>query len=244
MEIRIAICDDEELICKQVGDMIESILTQDYGKKNVLHTIDIFSDGQSLCEKLKEKTYDLIFLDIELPDTDGVTIGSYIRETLQDEKTQIAYISAKSQYAIKLFDFRPINFLVKPITSEAVKKVIDKYIAIETKGMDSFKMRRGKHIHMIHYEDILYFESKERKIFVHCVKPELDVAYYDNMDKVYESIKQSDFLYIHKSFLVNFRYVQEYSYEKVKMVDGTEIPISQSKRKEIREKMQKLLCEE
>ena len=244
MEIKIAICDDEELICRQIRDMIEHIIEQDYRKKNILHTIDAYTDGQSLCENLKQNSYDLIFLDIELPDTDGVTIGSYIREQLQDEKTQIAYISAKSQYAIKLFDFRPINFLVKPITSDAVKKVIDKYIAIETKGMDSFKIKKGRHIHMIHYEDILYFESKERKVFVHCVKPELDVAYYDNLDKVYDSMKHSGFLYIHKSFLVNFRYVQEYSYEKVKMVDGTEIPISQSKRKEIREEMQKLLCEE
>lgn len=244
MEIRIAICDDEELICKQIKDMIEQILERDYGKNTFICTVDRFGEGQSLCENLKEKSYDLIFLDIELPDTDGVAIGSYIREQLQDEKTQIAYISAKAQYAIELFDFRPINFLVKPITSDAVKKVIDKYIAIEINGMDTFKIKKGKHIHLIHYEDILYFESKERKVFVHCVKPELDVAYYDNLDKVYATIKERKFLYIHKSFLVNFRYVQEYSYDKVKMVDGTQLPISQSKRKEIREEMQKLLCEE
>ncbi len=74
--------------------------------------------------------YDLLFLDIELPQINGVAVGRYIRETIKNEIIQIAYISSKQKYAMELFEMHPINYLVKPLTYEKIAKVIDKFLLI------------------------------------------------------------------------------------------------------------------
>ena len=51
---------------------------------------------------MKSNPYDLIFLDIELPRMNGVAVGKYIRESLNNETVQIAYISSKQQYAMDI----------------------------------------------------------------------------------------------------------------------------------------------
>ena len=88
MQINIGICDDERVLCTQLEETLIEILI----KEKVEYEIEVFWTGKSLCESMKERKYDLIFLDIELPDMDGIAIGSYIRETLHDEQVQIAYL--------------------------------------------------------------------------------------------------------------------------------------------------------
>ena len=72
----------------------------------------------------------MLFLDIELPKMNGVAVGQYIRETLKNETIQIAYISSKQEYAMELFEMRPINFLVKPLYEKKIENVIDKFLQL------------------------------------------------------------------------------------------------------------------
>ena len=126
MEIQIAVCDDELEICMQIEKQLIYILDE----LSFKYDIDCFLTGEELCNEMKKERYDLIFLDIELPNMSGVQIGKYIRETLKNEIVQIAYISSKQEYAMELFDFRPINFLIKPLTYKNIRKVIDKYMIV------------------------------------------------------------------------------------------------------------------
>ena len=106
--MQVIICDDEFSTCVQLENYIEKYSQEHFIKAD----IDVFYDGESLCEYLKSSSsVDLLFLDIELPKCNGVEVGKYIREKLNNEIVQIAYISAKTEYAMELFDYRPINFL-------------------------------------------------------------------------------------------------------------------------------------
>ena len=74
----------------------------------------MFYDGESLCEYLKSSSsVDLLFLDIELPKCNGVEVGKYIREKLENEETEIIYISSKTNYAMKLFLMQTDGFSCK-----------------------------------------------------------------------------------------------------------------------------------
>ena len=55
----------------------------------------------------------------------GVEIGKYIRKKLENNVAQIVYISSKKSYAMELFENRPFDFLIKPLTEEAIKKVLN-----------------------------------------------------------------------------------------------------------------------
>ena len=84
--LKIAICDDETSQC----DELEKILSDILDDKNIIFDIDLFYSGKGLCGELNRIKYDLVLLDIELPDVNGIGIGRYIRETLKNETMQIA----------------------------------------------------------------------------------------------------------------------------------------------------------
>ncbi len=108
----VAVCDDNEFVCRE----IEKILEDDC---NV--ALDVFFSGERLYEAMVRGTcFDLIFLDIELAKMNGVAVADKIRNELANEVTSIVYISAKEEYAMKLFKTRPLDFIVKPFTKEQI----------------------------------------------------------------------------------------------------------------------------
>lgn len=229
MEIRIAICDDELYICSQ----IESILIDILQHMAVKFEIEVFESGESLCKELERQSFDIIFLDIELPQISGIEVGRYIRNYLKNEIMQIAYISGKKGYAIELFDFWPINFLVKPLDREKVAKVIDKYFIITEQDNHVFEYKKRTEYYKISMSKILYFESNKRKVKIYTIDGKVD-EFYESMENIYAAVKNHNFLFIHKSIIVNYRFIKKISYEKVLMIDDRELPISQSRRKAIK----------
>ena len=234
MYISVAVCDDYLPVCSKLEDILVSI----FNELSIKYDIDIFDSGKTLCDEMRRTNYDIIFLDIQLPKMSGVDIGKYIREDLKNEVVQIAYISAKEDYAMELFDYRPINFLVKPISYEKIKKVIDKYLVISEQDNHIFTYKKGYEFFKVSISDILYFENNNRKVSI-VTKENID-EFYDSMENIYAAVKANKFLFIHKSTIVNYRYIKKFGYEQVTMTDGRIFSISQSRRKSIREMHMKI----
>lgn len=224
--IKIAICDDNSIICTT----LEQILIRLLNKMPVKYDIDIFNTGERICEYLKKETYHIIFLDIELPEKSGIDVGIYLRETLQNDITQIAFISSHKHYANSLFDLRPINFLVKPLIEEKVKKVMDTYFRITKHNEQIFSYRKGTTHYNILLDKIIFFENINRKIKIVTIDSEDE--FYDNIEQLYEKLNDYNFLLIHKSYLINFRYIKTMKYDQVTMINDMVLPISQTRRKE------------
>ena len=103
----IAICDDEVSTCSE----IESMILEYIEEKCIQAEVVIWYSGVSLQKHLRqEQRMDLIFLDIELAEHNGVAVGHFIRNELNDEKTYIVYVSSKQHYAMSLFKTRPLIF--------------------------------------------------------------------------------------------------------------------------------------
>lgn len=229
MQINIAICDDELEICGQ----LESLLIEILNKKELEYNIDVFNRGKALCNEMKKEEYDLVFLDIELPEMNGINIGRYIREELGNEQVQIVYVSSKQEYAMELFEFRPMNFLVKPIKEDKIIQVIDKYLVISKQKNRFFEYKKGYELHKVSLSKILYFENNGRKITMTTEDDKVD--FYSSIENIYQRVKRDRFLFIHKSIIINYDYIKKIGYEKIEMLDGEIFPISQSRRKVIRE---------
>lgn len=160
---RIAICDDELMICSQIEDIILKISNEISEKIEV----EVFYSGEELCEyMLNQSNFDLIFLDIELKLLNGVQVGRKIREEMKNDIVQIVYISGKQGYAMDLFEIRPMNFLVKPLSKEKITQVVKKFIELSRRGNQYFQFNIGKTLYKIPLKDILYFESEMKKIKV------------------------------------------------------------------------------
>ena len=222
--MKIAICDDEIIICSQ----IEKILTEIFLHKSIDADIDLFYSGERLCEEM-----DLIFLDIEFPNMNGVETGKYIRKVLNNNITQIAYISSKQEYAMELFKVHPLDFLKKPLDKEQLEELIDDYITISGAQKEVFRYKKGYSSHKIEVQKIMYFVRDNRKVSMYTT--EGVETFYESLESIYDRIKNYGFLFIHKSYMVNYRYIQVIKYDSVIMSDNAEFSISQSRRKQIRE---------
>ena len=227
--IRIAIVDDADIICES----IERFLT-DFSKEHGIGiTFDSFYSGDEIKSKLQNTYYDCIFLDIEIGTVSGIDVSRYLRETLKNETTEIIYISQHRQYAIDLFDFDPISFLLKPIDPQKLNHALMKLLKRLKINEAVFTFPIGKELYRVPLKDILYFESSDHKIIMHTLTD--SHTFYDKMERLVSLLETQKFLFVHKSFLVNSKHIQKYEYESLLMNNGETIPIAQSKRKAIRE---------
>lgn len=168
---------------------------------------------------------------------DGVQLGRLIREELQNERISIVYISSKETYAMSLFQVRPLDFLIKPITNQKVEAVLEKFIRLKEIGKNEFHYQSGKSLYRLYLDEILYFACNGRKIEIYTEGGKRE--FYGNMRELWQQVEGKGFWLIHKSYIVNSAYVSAYHYDFVEMVDGTQLPISQKYRKEMKENLMK-----
>lgn len=225
---RIAICDDNEAVCSKIENIID-----DFFKTEIIrYEIDSFQSGEELLKELDDHVkYDLIYLDIELSQLSGIMVGHYIREHLLDDCTQIAFISAKTSYALELFQIRPIHFLVKPFTPKQVIDILEKAMELQGRQIKLFGYKTGKLENRIPYKEILYFSSDAKKIIVH-KKRGLDY-FYGKLSEL--KLPSADFIQIHKSYIINKQYVIRFKFDSVRLTNEEVLPISRIYRKTVRE---------
>jgi len=162
--LRIAICDDETGTCSEIENRI-----LDFARHNALQIeTEVFYSGETFYRSVQEDcSFDLVFLDIQLVRLDGVQVCRQIREQLGNEKISIVYISSKETYAMSLFQVRPLDFLIKPVTEEKVAAALEKFIRLKKADKIEFYFHAGKSLYRFCLEEIRYFACCGKKIQIH-----------------------------------------------------------------------------
>ncbi len=227
--INIAICDDEKAICSQ----LENILLEYSNSAYLKIDVSIFYNGESLLDYLNQGNFfDLIFLDIELGQINGVEVGRQIRKVLKNFESEIVYISGNDGYDRQLFDVQPLHFIPKPIIESFV--IDDLKLALERTGRSGgfFKYQKGYNTYKIPISEIIYFESLNREIKI--VTLNKTDCFYGRLEDVSFNVSKHQFLQIHRSYLINYNHANVLRYSEVVMSNGETLPISRTKRQEFR----------
>lgn len=232
--MQIAICDDEVGTCSDIENMI-----LDYACGHALQIeTEVFYSGETLYRSIEEQCmYDMIFLDIQLLALDGVQVGKLIRERLNNEKVSIVYISSNETYAMSLFQVRPMDFLIKPITKDKIVSTLDKFMHLKEVNKQEFYYKMGKSLYRLYIDEIHYFACKAKKIEIYTNAGKTD--FYSGMREVWKQVEGKGFITIHKSYIINTVYVSIYHYDSVQMSDGTVLPVSQKYRKILKDRLTK-----
>ncbi len=248
--------------------MIKALLIDDdenlrEGMKGLLRrfapTIKIIGEADSVAtgivamDSLKPQ---VVFLDIQLNDGTGFDILEKLAAKNETIKTNIVFITAHEQYAIKAFRFSALDFLLKPVDPEELQKVIRKiesvienrndYSHIDLllenirKKVDNFKriaLSTSDGIHLFDISDIIRCESTDNytKFYIKNNKP---VLISKTLKEYEELLTPHKFERIHQSHLINLNYLKSYIKRDggyVVMEDGSRLPISQRKRERLKE---------
>ncbi len=228
---RIGICDDDKILCALLEEQLHALSAG----FSIKFETEVWYSGESLESDLKKGIkLDILFLDIELLQKNGIEVGTFIRDELEDTDTHIVYISSKEGYAMQLFQIQPLDFLIKPISQEKLKAVLSRSMKRKRNEESCFEYQKGSSFFRIPVKEILYFMSMDKRILI--IKRNGQEEFYGKLKNVAKQLP-ADFLMIHQSYIIHQEYVSEYSYESVKMMNGDVLSISKPYRKEVRAKV-------
>lgn len=227
----IAICDDSIIDSAEIEDMLQYIAK----REDIKIETDIFYDGNTLVDYIYNgKRYDIIYLDIEMRDKNGVDAAKEIRNI--DTKALIIYVTNYESFAKEVFEVAAFRFLTKPINVDKFEQYfIDAQREI-TNNMKYFRYQYNKISYRILIDDIMYFQSDKRVTYI--ITRNESRKCYGRINDIEKKLFDANicFYRIHQSFLVNPRYVVEYYYNTMILVDGTTLNISENRRKKVSER--------
>jgi len=218
--------DDEPMALE-----IIKALCQNIPYLNLSHTFTQVSKAQN---HLKNYPTDLIFLDIQMPDLDGIKLYKSIKQDVM-----VIFTTAYSKYAIDGFDLNAVDFLLKPISAErfqlACNRVKELYTYNKSNNQKdtALYVRSEYSLVKIPYSDILYIETLGDyvKIFTPNNSPVLTLS---SLKNIYEKLPSDRFIRVHRSYIVQLSKIDSIR-GKVIYLKSIKIPIGASYRKALNE---------
>ena len=216
--MRVVICDDNKEICRILKEKVSLIIP---GAE-----VHSFYSGQELLKAQIDP--DILLLDIRMPGMDGMDVAVKLRD--HGWKKILIFITGEKDRVFHAFDVQAFHFLVKPVRDEQLKEVLTRALSLlneESKGSGTEERyisvkTTTSHIR-INLSDIIYAEVFNRKTVIYTATDEIE--YYGQLSDL-EKLAGKDFYRVHRSFLVNLRYVELYNGKLIRLTNGKEIPMA------------------
>ena len=222
--MRIAVCDDEELFRIEFKSVLDKVLI------NAEYDIDTFSGGSSLYEAFLKNPFDLVFLDIEMPGIDGITLAKRLRAV--SENVQIVFLTSHIEYALEGYEVNALRYLVKPVDMNKLSEVL-KYIQDKKNNSRQIMIKQEGEEIVIDLSDIIYMESMDKNVRIVTSKSEYITRY--NISDYEEELKNSGFLRIHRGYLISLSKVKKIVKNDVVMDGDISLPVSRSNIKTLKD---------
>lgn len=218
MTIHCIALDDEPLALQ--------IIAQYCSKISYLQLDQVFTNPDEAKEYLKSNKVDLLFLDIQMPDINGLQFYKSLTS-----KPPVVFTTAFKDYAVEGFNVDAIDYLLKPFEFDRFLKAIYKskeyieFLASQELQMSSIYVKVNYEMMKINLKDIELIEALDDYIKIH-IKP-YPVLTLMTLKGILEKLPETLFARIHRSYIIPLQKVEKFSKNKV-VINGKEIPIGSS----------------
>ena len=198
MILTCAIIDDEPL----AAELLES-----YAKKTPeLHLVGVYGSAVEAIKELRNNPVDLLFLDIQMPELSGMEFAGIL-----PKKTKVIFTTAFDRYAIDGYKVNAVDYLLKPISYDSfvlsVNRVLERCRDVDRQDVmsaDGFVYVKSEYkLVKINFDDILYIEGVKDYIKIYFRDRRKPVMSLMNMKKLEDYLPKSQFMRVHRSFIVN-----------------------------------------
>lgn len=232
MTYTIAVCDDEQM---QI-DIIKNHLIKYSIDTNIEFYIDEYISGKQLIEKYKsvKSPYDIIFLDMEMPDMKGLEAAAAIRE-LPDRNVSIAFVTSYPEYMQDSFDVQASQYIIKPVVYEQLAKKLDIIIKCINASYTNIKVISEKSGERVLYlDDVICIETeKSAKLLVTTTSETfLIMAKLSDLER---ELKDKDFISVHRTCLANMKYIRKFNADSLEFTSGKTVNLSRRRLPEVKE---------
>lgn len=234
MMLRIAIVDDEKNILQYISDKIKKSIE----KLSVNAQIESFSDSKELIRKFQNECFDIIFLDLEMPELDGLQTAEIIRKDYPN--VIIAIVTNRDDLVFSTFQYDVSAFIRKKYFNEEIDSVIERiYNKVKNKA-SKYILKTEKGELLFHSDDIVYIESENHNIYLH-EKSGNKIKIFYTLEKLNEIVSSEVFIRCHSGIIVNFNYIYSINKENISLTNNTFVPLSRNRKKEVKQGFQRYM---
>lgn len=216
---RLAICDDNQ------ADVIylSSFLEKWAEKAEKALKIESFPSAETfLFQYEEEKSFDILLLDIEMGDMNGIELARKIRR--ENHSVQIIFITGYMEYIAEGYDVEALHYLLKPVTEEKLYGVLDRAAErLKSKEKELCLTLPGS-VTRIALCEIRYLEVRRNYVTIHGAE---DYTVKKTLNELEEELDGS-FCRTGRSYIVNLHFVKKITRTQVILKDGREIPLSRN----------------
>lgn len=234
--LKIAVCDDDIAYAEKLK-LIVSALFKDM---NIATDIYVYNDPKILVRDHYDIEFRLMFLDIDMPEISGIQLASMLRAS--KSKAALIFVSNHSHFVFETFRYSPFRFVRKDWLDTELPEAIQAFCSevLNKKPMVNLTLDDRKII-TENAEEIIYFFSLRHDIYYfsqHGTKRLYAREY--TMEKIEKIFLPHGFLRIHKSYLVNYRYIYQIGRNSVSLIlkDSEELPVSHRRSTDIKKQYQ------
>ena len=184
-----------------------------------LEIIAAVEDGAAALEALEERTPDLMFLDIQMPEMTGLEVARHV-----GSRSHVVFVTAYDQYAIQAFEAGAVDYVLKPVTDERLALTLERLkgkSATPPQDLNSVLAQIGAHLNagkarlqwikatvgqnlrLIPVADVLFFQSDEK--YTRVVTTDAEALIKTPIRELLDGLDPGEFWQIHRSTLVNVR---------------------------------------
>lgn len=231
--MNIAVCDDQKEMTNTIHNLIKNYLDE---KTNGLNNIRSYFDGDSLLSDIQAgKSFDIIFLDIEMPSITGLEVAKQIRQNNFD--VLIIFITSHPNFMSASFKVEAFDFLTKPLDTEELYAVLERCLQKYRQKHGQIKVRTPLGVAVIQLNDVMYIYSEKHYInFI--LNNDTTIRTLMTLNQLEAELTlYRQFARCHQSYIVNFDYVVEVQRTKILLKNYMDsLPVSRAYKESVKEK--------
>ncbi len=226
-----AIVEDDATVL----EYLKTSLIQTFAEKQTQVAFDTFTSGSRFLQMFEAHYhYDVIFLDIEMPEINGIDICKKIRTLSSD--SLVVFISNKEELVFQTFEVQPFRFIRKESFSALLSPLVDSILkkwSQEKRTILSLQENGSNDIYSFSVSHILYIEAQRKDCLI--ATTEGECLFRCKLMELESRLADFHFIKIHRSYLVNSSHIFRIGKSSVKLTNGTELPISRGKTEEVKQ---------
>lgn len=205
--MRCIIVDDEPIARKGIQKIVDQI--------SELELLGCFNSAEAASMFMMGNSVDLVFLDIQMPGINGIEFARNI-----PKNTLVIFTTAYSEYALDSYEVEAIDYLVKPIEADRLKKAVDKAISYhslllseENKSVGNIEdeyifVKSDRRYFKVNLKEILFIEGLKDYVIIQLAEQRIITRM--NLKTMHELLPKSTFLRINRSYIVNNTHIDSF----------------------------------
>lgn len=217
--MKIAVCDDEREYCRRIYELVNEYAIE----HGLCFDVDIFSTAEQIETAIQETKYDLLFLDIELPEVSGITLKN--KMLLRHNWTWIVFVTNHEEMVGEAFGVNVLGFVKKKDLTEQISYHLDLMLALQRQDYLIAGKFHSRDVVCIHAEkeySVLTFFDGKRELIRFSLR---------NLEK---NLEVADFVRVSRADLINLQYIEEMKNNTCYMRNDLQISVSRRRITEVR----------